>query len=63
MSDNLKKYIKKFTDRNLINKSLRNNKEKTHNNLTTLTDFLLLPMLPIITIIIFVQKLFDRKEK
>ena len=63
MSDNLKKYIKKFTDRNLINKSLRNNKEKTQNNLTTLTDFLLLPMLPIITIIIFVQKLFDRKEK
>lgn len=61
MSNNLKKYLKRFTDRNLINKSLRNNKEKTQNNLTTLTDFLLLPLLPIITLVILFQKIFKRK--
>lgn len=59
MKNNFLEYSKRFVKRNLINGSLRNSKTKESTNLTTVTDFLLLPLLPILTLMFLLQKKFD----
>lgn len=61
MGNNSRKYLKNFLNRNLINESLRKKKTKETNNFTTITDLLLLPLLPMITFFHFLEKVFNKK--
>ena len=63
MDNNLKGYLKRFVNRNLINGSLRDNRNENPNNFTTITDLLLISILPIITAINLYKKLSNRKSK
>ena len=63
MDNNLQKYLKRFVNRNLINDSLRDNRNKEANNFTTITDLLLISILPIITLINLYKKISNRKNK
>lgn len=63
MSNNIKDYLKRFINRNLINDSLRDNRNEKPNNFTTITDLLLISILPIITLVNLFKKVSNRKNK
>jgi hypothetical protein len=61
MANNFPHYFKKFVNRNLINNSLRQNRKKETGNFTTITDVLLLGVLPILTLANIIKKVFNKK--